>query len=167
MDGAAVNFTAEEATVALAPGAAPDLAAAVERDELLNDRVEAVALRRTDALKTALLATGRGGVIAFRDGYHGLTLGALTVTDRPASSEPFARRLGRSLLELGGNNAIIVWGDADLDLAIRGVVFGAVGTAGQRWSRPVRSTPSITRTSRRPSVTLWSNWPKPGPRSSA
>ena len=41
-------------------------------------------------------------------------------------------RLGRSLLELGGNNAIIVTDDADLDLTVRGVLFGAVGTAGQR-----------------------------------
>ena len=43
-----------------------------------------------------------------------------------------AGRLGRCLLELGGNNAIIVDGSADLDLALRGVAFGAVGTAGQR-----------------------------------
>ena len=43
-----------------------------------------------------------------------------------------AARLGRSLLELGGNNAIIVHEDADLELALRGVAFGAVGTAGQR-----------------------------------
>ena len=43
-----------------------------------------------------------------------------------------AERLGRSLLELGGNNAIIVMDDADLDLALRAVLFGAVGTAGQR-----------------------------------
>ena len=43
-----------------------------------------------------------------------------------------AGRLGRCLLELGGNNAIIVEPDADLDLAVRGVAFGAVGTAGQR-----------------------------------
>jgi aldehyde dehydrogenase (NAD+) len=43
-----------------------------------------------------------------------------------------ARRLGRSLLELGGNNAIIVTESADLDLVISGTVFGAVGTAGQR-----------------------------------
>ncbi|MCC7233374.1 MAG: aldehyde dehydrogenase family protein [Bacteroidia bacterium] len=41
-------------------------------------------------------------------------------------------RLGRSLLELGGNNAIIISENADLDLAIRAVLFGAVGTAGQR-----------------------------------
>ena len=41
-------------------------------------------------------------------------------------------RLGRSLLELGGNNAIIITEHADLDIAIRGALFGAVGTAGQR-----------------------------------
>ncbi|MEO6314614.1 MAG: aldehyde dehydrogenase family protein [Chitinophagaceae bacterium] len=41
-------------------------------------------------------------------------------------------RLGRSLLELGGNNAIIISKDADLDMALIGAVFGAVGTAGQR-----------------------------------
>jgi aldehyde dehydrogenase (NAD+) len=43
-----------------------------------------------------------------------------------------AERLGRSLLELGGNNAIIVTENANLDMVIRGTVFGAVGTAGQR-----------------------------------
>ena len=43
-----------------------------------------------------------------------------------------AQRLGRSLLELGGNNAVIVAPSADLELALRAIVFGAVGTAGQR-----------------------------------
>jgi aldehyde dehydrogenase (NAD+) len=43
-----------------------------------------------------------------------------------------ASRLGRSLLELGGNNAMIVTPTADLDLAVRAIVFSAVGTAGQR-----------------------------------
>ncbi len=42
------------------------------------------------------------------------------------------RRLGRSLLELGGNNAVIVTSHADLDLATRAILFGAIGTAGQR-----------------------------------
>jgi aldehyde dehydrogenase (NAD+) len=41
-------------------------------------------------------------------------------------------RLGKSILELGGNNGIIVTEEADLDLAVRAIVFGAVGTAGQR-----------------------------------
>jgi aldehyde dehydrogenase (NAD+) len=49
-----------------------------------------------------------------------------------AIGQAMAARLGRALLELGGNNAIIISGDADLDIAIRGAVFGAVGTAGQR-----------------------------------
>jgi len=42
------------------------------------------------------------------------------------------QRLGRALLELGGNNAVIVTEDANLDQALRAVLFGAVGTAGQR-----------------------------------
>ena len=42
------------------------------------------------------------------------------------------QRLGRSLLELGGNNAIIITENADLDMALIGAAFGAVGTAGQR-----------------------------------
>jgi aldehyde dehydrogenase (NAD+) len=46
--------------------------------------------------------------------------------------ERIASRLGKSLLELGGNNAIIVDETADLDLAVPAIVFGAVGTAGQR-----------------------------------
>ncbi|KGQ19865.1 Aldehyde dehydrogenase B [Lysobacter dokdonensis DS-58] len=46
--------------------------------------------------------------------------------------ERVAQRMGRSLLELGGNNAIIVDKSADLKLAIPAIVFGAVGTAGQR-----------------------------------
>ena len=43
-----------------------------------------------------------------------------------------AQRFGKSLLELGGNNAAIVTPSADLDLAVRGIVFSAAGTAGQR-----------------------------------
>jgi aldehyde dehydrogenase (NAD+) len=43
-----------------------------------------------------------------------------------------AERFGRSLLELGGNNAAVVTDSADLDLAVRGIVFAAAGTAGQR-----------------------------------
>ncbi len=47
-------------------------------------------------------------------------------------AEKVGKRLGRSLLELGGNSAITVLDDADLDMAVRAIVFGAVGTAGQR-----------------------------------
>src|SRR5688500_12167255 len=49
-----------------------------------------------------------------------------------AVGQRVAARLGKSLLELGGNNAAIITESADLELALRGVVFAAVGTAGQR-----------------------------------
>ncbi|MBL7951365.1 MAG: aldehyde dehydrogenase family protein [Flavobacteriales bacterium] len=49
-----------------------------------------------------------------------------------AVSATVGQRLGRSLLELGGNNAIIISDKADLDMSLIGCVFGAVGTAGQR-----------------------------------
>jgi aldehyde dehydrogenase (NAD+) len=47
-------------------------------------------------------------------------------------AEAVSKRFGRTILELGGNNAILVAEDADLDLASRAILFGAVGTAGQR-----------------------------------
>ena len=47
-------------------------------------------------------------------------------------AEVVGKRLGKTLLELGGNNAMIITENADLNIAIRGAVFGAVGTAGQR-----------------------------------
>ncbi|MEM8680577.1 MAG: aldehyde dehydrogenase family protein [Planctomycetota bacterium] len=49
-----------------------------------------------------------------------------------AVAEQVSARMGKSLLELGGNNAIIVEPDANMELAMRGILFGAVGTAGQR-----------------------------------
>jgi aldehyde dehydrogenase (NAD+) len=76
----------------------------------------------------------------------GRTVGELLINDRRVPlvsftgstkmgrhvAETTARRFGRSILELGGNNAIIVAEDADLELAVRATVFAAVGTAGQR-----------------------------------
>jgi len=56
--------------------------------------------------------------------------GSCTMGRRVA--EVVGRRLGRTILELGGNNGVIVMEDADLDLALRAILFGAVGTAGQR-----------------------------------
>jgi aldehyde dehydrogenase (NAD+) len=49
-----------------------------------------------------------------------------------AVAQTVAARLGRSLLELGGNNAMIVTPSADLDMAVRAIAFSAVGTCGQR-----------------------------------
>ncbi|MCE7066849.1 aldehyde dehydrogenase family protein [Dyadobacter sp. CY326] len=65
---------------------------------------------------------------------HRVALVSATGSTRMGKSvaEAVARRLGKSLLELGGNNAIIVTPHADLNVAIPGIVFGAVGTAGQR-----------------------------------
>lgn len=48
------------------------------------------------------------------------------------AAEVVSKRFGKTILELGGNNAIIVTPDADLKIAIPAIVFGAVGTAGQR-----------------------------------
>ena len=47
-------------------------------------------------------------------------------------AEIIAKRFGRAILELGGNNAVILTPSADLEMAIPGIVFSAVGTAGQR-----------------------------------
>ena len=49
-----------------------------------------------------------------------------------AVGETVAARMGRSLLELGGNNAMIIAPSADIDMALRAILFGAVGTCGQR-----------------------------------
>ena len=56
--------------------------------------------------------------------------GSCALGDRVSAA--VAKRSARAILELGGNNAVVVMADADLDLALRAVVFGAVGTAGQR-----------------------------------
>lgn len=55
--------------------------------------------------------------------------------------ETVQRRFGKSLLELGGNNAIVVMDDANLDLAVRATLFAAVGTAGQRCTTARRLVP--------------------------
>jgi aldehyde dehydrogenase (NAD+) len=81
------------------------------------------------------LAVGRGSVVGdrmIRDRRLPLisATGSTAVGKRVA--EAVATRFGRSILELGGNNAIIVMDDANLELAVRAVLFAAVGTAGQR-----------------------------------
>jgi aldehyde dehydrogenase (NAD+) len=80
------------------------------------------------------MAIGDGSVGALLSEDARLPLVSFTGSVRTGRkvAQAVAGRLGRSLLELGGNNAIIVHEDADLDLAVRGIVFGAVGTAGQR-----------------------------------
>jgi aldehyde dehydrogenase (NAD+) len=81
----------------------------------------------------AVVAGGRevGQAIA-RDERFPLVSATGSVPMGRAVGQEVASRLGRSLLELGGNNALIVAPTADLELAVRAVVFSAAGTAGQR-----------------------------------
>ena len=81
------------------------------------------------------LVTGNGTELGRRIAEdHRLPLISATGSCRMGRSvaEVVGKRLGRTLLELGGNNAVIVLADANLDLASRAILFGAVGTAGQR-----------------------------------
>jgi aldehyde dehydrogenase (NAD+) len=89
----------------------------------------------TEAVGVFSLVIGSGGTVGealLAD--PGLPLiqatGSCALGERVATA--VGKRAGRAILELGGNNAVIVLDDADLDLALRAVVFGAVGTAGQR-----------------------------------
>jgi aldehyde dehydrogenase (NAD+) len=81
------------------------------------------------------LAVGSGSVVGERM-LHDKRLPLISFTGSTRVGQHVARsvaeRFGRTILELGGNNAIIVAEDANLDLATRAIVFGAVGTAGQR-----------------------------------
>jgi len=81
-----------------------------------------LAIGRGDPVGEALLHDVRVPLISFT--------GSTEVGRRVAQT--VAARLGRTILELGGNNGIIVMDDANPDLALRAVLFGAVGTAGQR-----------------------------------
>ena len=81
------------------------------------------------------LVVGRGSVVGERMlNDRRLPLISFTGSTRVGRhvAETVAARFGRTILELGGNNAIVVTEDARLDLAVRAIVFGAVGTAGQR-----------------------------------
>ena len=72
------------------------------------------------------------GVLMANDGRVPLVSATGSTRMGKAVGAAVGARLGRSLLELGGNNAIIITPDADLNIAMVAVVFGAVGTAGQR-----------------------------------
>lgn len=72
------------------------------------------------------------GQLLSADGNIALLSATGSVRMGRAVAQTVGARLGKMLLELGGNNAIIITPHADLDIAIRGALFGAVGTAGQR-----------------------------------
>lgn len=81
------------------------------------------------------LAIGRGAVVGERMINDGrIPLISFTGSTRMGRrvSEAVAKRFGSTILELGGNNAVIVTDDADLEMAVRSILFGAVGTSGQR-----------------------------------
>jgi aldehyde dehydrogenase family 7 protein A1 len=88
-------------------------------------------------LPAGLLCTvvGAGRTVGERM-LHDTRLSLVSFTGSSAIGEHVAevvhRRFGRTILELGGNNATVVMPDGNLDLALRASVFGAVGTAGQR-----------------------------------
>ncbi len=81
------------------------------------------------------LAVGKGSTVGDRL-LHDRRIPLVSATGSCAVGyrvgEVVGRRLGRTILELGGNNAIIVTAHADLDLALPAILFGSVGTAGQR-----------------------------------
>jgi aldehyde dehydrogenase (NAD+) len=81
------------------------------------------------------LVVGRGSVVGDRminDSRLPLISATGSTNVGKKVSEAVAGRFGRSILELGGNNAVIVMDDANVELAVRAVLFAAVGTAGQR-----------------------------------
>ncbi len=81
-----------------------------------------LAVGRGDPVGDAMLHDARLPLVSFT--------GSTQVGRRVART--VAERMGRAILELGGNNGIVVMDDANFDLALRAVLFGAVGTAGQR-----------------------------------
>jgi L-aminoadipate-semialdehyde dehydrogenase len=89
----------------------------------------------TEAESVFSLVIGRGGIVGealLADDRVPLiqATGSCAVGERVSTA--VGKRSGRAILELGGNNAVIVLDDADLRLALRATVFGSVGTAGQR-----------------------------------
>ena len=86
-----------------------------------------------EAVFSLLISEGRElGALIAADARVPLVSATGSVAMGKSVAQTVAGRMGRSLLELGGNNAAIVMDDADLDLALDAILFGAVGTAGQR-----------------------------------
>ncbi len=92
-------------------------------------------LKANDAEGVMCLTIGRGSAVGEKMiNDHRIPLVSATGSTRMGQriGKVIGERLGRSILELGGNNAIIVSENADLEMATRAILFGAVGTAGQR-----------------------------------
>jgi len=110
-----------------------------------SSKVPLCAIAVQHIVNRVMKANGLTGIFAIVVG-SGSTVGERLINDRRIAlisatgstsmgcrvAEATSKRLARTILELGGNNAIMVAEDANLDLAVRAIVFGAVGTAGQR-----------------------------------
>jgi aldehyde dehydrogenase (NAD+) len=106
------------------------LLSALAADALLARAVADVGAPRD--LHKLVLADRSGGQVIVDDPRVALLSATGSVRMGQEIAPRVAGRFGRALLELGGNNAAIITPSADLDLALRGIVFSAVGTAGQR-----------------------------------
>jgi aldehyde dehydrogenase (NAD+) len=84
-----------------------------------------------DLMQIALGGAAEGAALVAHEGVPIISATGSTAMGRKVAPV-VAARFGRSILELGGNNAAIIAPSADLDLALRGIVFSAAGTAGQR-----------------------------------
>lgn len=84
------------------------------------------------ALSSLLIGDRRIGQLLAKSPHIPLVSATGSVPMGRSVGSAVAQRLGRSLLELGGNNAMIVTANANIDLAVRAILFSAVGTAGQR-----------------------------------
>lgn len=85
-----------------------------------------------EGISNLVIGDAKIGALMSNDGRLPLVSATGSTRMGKAVGAAVGARLGRSLLELGGNNAIIITPDADLNIAMVAVVFGAVGTAGQR-----------------------------------
>src|SRR5512143_533943 len=108
--------------VPLSAIAVQKVVAAVMKENDLPEGIFSLVIGQNSVIGEALLSDRRLPLISFT--------GSVPVGRH--ASEVVAKRLGRTILELSGNNAIILTENTDLILALRAVVFGAVGTAGQR-----------------------------------
>ncbi len=110
-----------------------------------SSKTPLTAIAMTKVAVQVLEPHGLGGVLSLVIG-RGSEVGELVLGDKRVPlvsatgscsmgkhvAERLASRYGRTILELGGNNAVVVMEDADLEMAARAIMFGAVGTAGQR-----------------------------------
>ncbi len=110
----------------------PSLKAALTAKAVMQVASEVLARHDVKDAAQLLIVDDDVAAAAVADKRYALVSATGSTRMGKAVQQTVAARLGRSLLELGGNNALVVMADADLELALRAVVFGAFGTAGQR-----------------------------------